>query len=98
MTIQKDVRRAKRAMQRSPTDGVLACVAILGRAPGNGPARRLLRVWVAIQRRSVLNDIGRLIDAGEVSHALRVLVPLGRAHLLDPGDRSGGRGRAQAFQ
>lgn len=70
-------------MAGSPVDGVLACLAILSRSPGNSSARRLLRTMGAAERRDVLNAVAALCDAGDWSHALRILVPLGRIHPSD---------------
>lgn len=83
MNVQKDLRRARKALATSPTDGVLACLAILSQSPGNGSARSLLRKMGAAERRRVLNDVSTLFGSGDWTHALRILEPLGRAHPAD---------------
>lgn len=84
MTIRSDLRHAQAAMTVSPTQGVLACMTILGRFPGNPAARRMLRNMDKSQRQHVLRDATRLCDAGHWAEALQVLAPLGTAHPTDP--------------
>lgn len=83
MTIQKDIRHAKKTMAKSPVQGVLACLALLKVAPQHPQVLALLRKMDARQRRKVINDVSALISRGDIGHALALLTPLGRTHPAD---------------
>ncbi|PYE84073.1 tetratricopeptide repeat-containing sulfotransferase family protein [Pseudoroseicyclus aestuarii] len=84
MAVRADLRRAEQAMKDSPVQGVLACMAILGRHPANGPARAMLRAMDGAQRRQVLSSAAALGQAGHWQQALALLQPLSAHHPADP--------------
>lgn len=84
MSVQNQLRQARRAMAKEPVQGVLACMAILGRYPGNRSARQLLGRMPPEGRSAVLAAAGRLGEAGHWLEALHLLAPLGARHGTDP--------------
>ena len=84
MGVQGDILKARRLLQDSSTQGIIACLAIMQRYPRNPSVRALVAKMDATARAAVIADAERLLDHGAAGQALAILTPLVLGHPADP--------------